>query len=50
MPLGACVELGLQDNFLGGIYFCVRKSVFEELEGFSDILGIAEDLGFLEQD
>ncbi len=42
-----CVELGLQDNFLGGIYFCVRKSVFEELEGFSDILGIAEDWDFL---
>jgi glycosyltransferase involved in cell wall biosynthesis len=47
MPLGACSELLLYPYFFGGTNFCVKKSVFEALQGFSDILGITEDRDFL---
>jgi glycosyltransferase involved in cell wall biosynthesis len=47
MPLGGCVELVFYPYFFGGTNFCVKKSVFEALSGFSDILGINEDCDFL---
>lgn len=47
MPLGGCVTLGFYHNFFGDTNFCVKKSVFEYLGGFSDILGIPEDWDFL---
>lgn len=47
MPLGGCVELGFYGNFFGDTNFCVKKSVFETLRGFSDVFGISEDWDFL---
>lgn len=47
MPLGGSIALGFYHNFLGDTNFCVKKSVFEALGGFSDILDFLEDWDFL---
>jgi GT2 family glycosyltransferase len=36
LPLGACLTLGLFDNFFGDASFIVRRTVFESLGGFSE--------------
>ncbi len=36
LPLGACVPLGMFDNFFGDANFIIRRSVFENLGGFCE--------------
>ncbi len=48
MPLGTCLEAGIYSNEFGDANFCVRKSVFLELGGFTGVRGeVADDWEFL---
>ena len=47
IPLGAALKLGYFDNIVGDTNFCVKKSVFESLGGFSNTLDFLEDWDFL---
>jgi glycosyltransferase involved in cell wall biosynthesis len=48
MPLGASIEIGIYDNPFGAANFCIKKSVFEALEGFCSPRGeVSEDWEFL---
>ena len=48
MPIGPCLEAGIYFNELGDANFCVRKSVFVDLGGFTGSRGeVADDWEFL---
>ena len=46
-PLGQAQELAFYDNVVGDTNFCVRKSVFKALGGFSEAPDFLEDWDFL---
>lgn len=47
IPLGAALKMGYFDNVVGDTNFCVKKSAFESLGGFSKTLDFLEDWDFL---
>ncbi len=48
MPIGPCLEAGIYFNEFGDANFCVRKSVFIDLGGFTGSRGeVADDWEFL---